>query len=137
MNTWKVRWLPFSAVNNKIYRTLLEIYFEVLVHKTIAFLSFFITQSSWLHSICISLFVLEAYPDPCQTSKMELFTEIVNDFESFTIFAKSSIFDVQICLYVLCLFKVFQKSCKSSEGLYFKSDIWIKLDWNHFQSFDL
>ena len=38
--------------------------------------------------------ISEAYAEPCQTSKMELFTEIVNGFEPLTIFAKSSILHV-------------------------------------------
>ena len=36
----------------------------------------------------------EAYLEPCQTSKMELFTKIVNGFSYLNIFAKSSISDV-------------------------------------------
>ena len=36
----------------------------------------------------------EAYSEPCQTSKMEVFTKIVNGFSFLTIFAKSSILDV-------------------------------------------
>ena len=35
----------------------------------------------------------EAYSEPCQTSKMEVFTKIVNGFSFLTIFAKSSKFD--------------------------------------------
>ena len=33
----------------------------------------------------------EAYSEHCQTSNMELFVEIVNDFKALIIFAKSSI----------------------------------------------
>ena len=36
----------------------------------------------------------EAYSEPCQTSKMELFAKIVNGFSYLNIFAKSSISDV-------------------------------------------
>ena len=36
----------------------------------------------------------DAYSQPCQTSKMELFAEIVQDWKSLTIFARSSIFEV-------------------------------------------
>ena len=38
--------------------------------------------------------IAEAYSELCQTSKMERFTEIVNGFQPFTIFAKISIVDV-------------------------------------------
>ena len=37
---------------------------------------------------------LEAYSELCQTSKMEVFTKIVNGFSFLTIFAKSSISDL-------------------------------------------
>ena len=36
----------------------------------------------------------EAYSEPCQTSKIELFAKIVNGFQPLTIFAKSSVLDV-------------------------------------------
>ena len=36
----------------------------------------------------------EAYSEPCQTSKMEVFAKIVNSFSFFTIFAKFSILDI-------------------------------------------
>ena len=36
----------------------------------------------------------EAYSEPCQTSKMEVFTKIVNGLSFLTIFTKSSILDV-------------------------------------------
>ena len=36
----------------------------------------------------------EAYSEPCQTSKMEVFTKIGNDFSFLTIFVKSSILDI-------------------------------------------
>ena len=36
----------------------------------------------------------EAYPEPCQTSKMERFAKIVNDFYPLTIFTRRSILDV-------------------------------------------
>ena len=32
--------------------------------------------------------------DPCQTSKIELFAKTINDFQSLSTFAKSSILDV-------------------------------------------
>ena len=38
----------------------------------------------------------EAYPDPSWTSKIGLFAKIVNRFHPLTIFAKSSILDVQL-----------------------------------------
>ena len=38
---------------------------------------------------------LEAYSEPCQTSKMEISAKIVNSFLFFTSFAKSSILDVE------------------------------------------
>ena len=37
---------------------------------------------------------LEGYSEPCQISKKELFTQIVNDLKPLTIFVKSSISDV-------------------------------------------
>ena len=40
------------------------------------------------------LYSVEAYSEPCQASKMELFTKKVNYFQSLTIFAKSSILDI-------------------------------------------
>ena len=36
----------------------------------------------------------EAYLEPCQTSKEELFAKVVNCFQPWTIFAKNSILDV-------------------------------------------
>ena len=36
----------------------------------------------------------EAYSEPCQISKMEVFSQIVNGFQFLTTFAKSSILDV-------------------------------------------
>ena len=36
----------------------------------------------------------EVYPEPSQTSKMEILVKIVNGFPPFTIFAKSSILDL-------------------------------------------
>ena len=36
----------------------------------------------------------EAYSEPCQTSKIELFAKIVNEWKLLTIFKKSSILDV-------------------------------------------
>ena len=36
----------------------------------------------------------EAYSEPCQTSKMEVFAKIVNGFSFLTIFLKLSILDV-------------------------------------------
>ena len=38
--------------------------------------------------------LLEAYPEPSQTSKMELFVKIVKGGNLLTIFEKSSILDV-------------------------------------------
>ena len=38
---------------------------------------------------------IEVYPEPYQTSKMELLAKIVNGFQPLTIFAKSSILDVR------------------------------------------
>ena len=35
--------------------------------------------------------IQKAYSKPCQTSKMELFAKIINDFKSLAIFAKYSI----------------------------------------------
>ena len=40
--------------------------------------------------------VSEAYPEPSQTSKMEIFVKIVNGLISLTTFEKSSILDVQL-----------------------------------------
>ena len=37
-----------------------------------------------------------AYSEPCQTSKMNLFAQIVNGIHPFTIFAKSSILEVRL-----------------------------------------
>ena len=34
------------------------------------------------------------YSESCQTSRIECFAKIVNDFSAFTIFAKCSIFDI-------------------------------------------
>ena len=36
----------------------------------------------------------EAYSQPCQTSEMERFVKIVNNFQLLTIFAKHSILDI-------------------------------------------
>ena len=36
----------------------------------------------------------ELYPEPTKTSKMELFANIVTDFQPFTVFAKNFILDV-------------------------------------------
>ena len=36
----------------------------------------------------------EAYSVPCQTSKLELFAKIVNNFQPLTIFEESSILNV-------------------------------------------
>ena len=36
----------------------------------------------------------EAYSDPCQTCKIEVFAEIVNGFQLLTIYAESSILDI-------------------------------------------
>ena len=41
-----------------------------------------------------TLYSAEAYSEPFKASKMKLFVKIVNDFQSLTIFAKSSILDV-------------------------------------------
>ena len=43
----------------------------------------------------------KAYLEPSQTSKIELFVEMVNGFEPLTIFVKSSILDV--CLGSQCV----------------------------------
>ena len=37
----------------------------------------------------------EAYSKPCQSSKNELFAKIINSFQPFTIFEKTSILDIQ------------------------------------------
>ena len=42
----------------------------------------------------IHIAYLEGYSEPCQTSKKELFTQIVNGLKPLTIFVKSSISDV-------------------------------------------
>ena len=47
---------------------------------------------SW--EISLNLSKSGAYSEPYQTSKMELFAKIVNDFQPLTIFAKSSVVDV-------------------------------------------
>ena len=39
------------------------------------------------------IFQAEAQSEFCQTSKMEIFVQIVNDFQPLTIFAKSAISD--------------------------------------------
>ena len=39
----------------------------------------------------------EAYSEPCQTSKMELFVKMINGWKPLTIFAKSSISDYCQC----------------------------------------
>ena len=36
----------------------------------------------------------EAYSEPCQTSKMELFATIVKSFQPISIFSKNSILDI-------------------------------------------
>ena len=36
----------------------------------------------------------KAYPEPCQTSKIELFARVFKGFRSLNIFAKYSIFDI-------------------------------------------
>ena len=36
----------------------------------------------------------EAYSEPCETSKMDFFAKIINDFQPPNIFGKSSILDV-------------------------------------------
>ena len=37
---------------------------------------------------------LEVYSEPCQTSKIEHFVKIVNDFQPLSIFVKRSILDI-------------------------------------------
>ena len=41
-----------------------------------------------------TLYVTETYSEPCQTSKMECFEKIVNDFQLLIIFEKCLILDV-------------------------------------------
>ena len=38
--------------------------------------------------------MLETYSEPCQTFKMEIFVDIVNDAKPSTVFAKNFILDV-------------------------------------------
>ena len=38
----------------------------------------------------------EAHPEPSQTSTLEFFAKIVNDFQPLTIFTKSSISDIRL-----------------------------------------
>ena len=42
----------------------------------------------------LEIVVSEAYSEPSQTSKIELFEKVVNGFQPLTIFEKSSILDV-------------------------------------------
>ena len=56
----------------------------------------FLRYSNWFEnetSVTLEGFS-EAYSEPCQTSKMEVFTKIVSSFLLLTIFTKSSILDV-------------------------------------------
>ena len=61
-----------------------------IIDKTIKTLGF--------HNICsicqVSMCHLEVYSEPCQTSKIEHFVKIVNDFQPLSIFAKRSILDI-------------------------------------------
>ena len=41
-----------------------------------------------------SLYSAEAYSEPCQISKVELFSKILGDFQSLTISAKSCVLDL-------------------------------------------
>ena len=41
------------------------------------------------------IMITEAYSEPCQISKMELFTKVVNSFHPLTIFAKRCVLDVR------------------------------------------
>ena len=56
------------------------------------------SRNNYLYSARKNLLVRteypEAYLEPCQASKMELFVEIVNDWKPWTIFAKSSILNI-------------------------------------------
>ena len=55
------------------------------------------TNRSLMDNDCtpvISYYAKEAYLEPCQTSKMEYSTKIVNGFQSLNIFAKHSILDI-------------------------------------------
>ena len=63
------------------------------------FLFCFFSQRShlpfqFLYCIYIVVLISEAYSEPCQTSKMEFFPEIVNSLNPLTIFQKKSIVDI-------------------------------------------
>ena len=47
------------------------------------------------NDVIITLHITEAYSEPCQTSKMDVFVKTVQGFQLLTIFAKSFILDVQ------------------------------------------
>ena len=47
----------------------------------------------------IHIAYVEGYSEPCQISKKELFTQIVNGLKPLTIFAKSSITDVSLLVW--------------------------------------
>ena len=54
---------------------------------------------------------VDAYSEPCQISKTELFTEIVNDWKPLTVLQKISILDVWHCSEKATEIYVLQKSC--------------------------
>ena len=61
----------------------------------------------------------ETYSGPSRTSKMDLFVKIVNSFQLVTIFAKSSILDVQLGFEYVSELKQFNfRLCNSSEALF-------------------
>ena len=56
-----------------------------------------------IHYLHVSVLVHDfgyvvAHSEPSQTSKIELFVEIVKAFQPLTIFAESSILDILLCL---------------------------------------
>ena len=47
-----------------------------------------------IYLLPVTISIVEAYLEPSQTSKMDLFAKIVNRFQPLTIFAESSMLDV-------------------------------------------
>ena len=49
----------------------------------------------------------EVYSKPCQTSKMERFAKIFNDFYPLTFFAKRTILDIgEVCEYAYVIYDI-------------------------------
>ena len=97
----------FKGSRHWIVHKLLTInLFQVSVPFILTFCAFFAATVlfQWFPLFCIKYSRIlgnieidaEAYSEPCQTTKMSIFTKIVNGWKPLTIFAKSSIFDIWV-----------------------------------------